>query len=134
MRCAACRDDRPTQVQQQVKRVNTRVNGWTKDNDPAVFQPDRGGGAGNRTRKNVKLARIRARSRAQTEATRVDVSPRLPVAFGPDYLESARIVEEALASAIEGAAKAGRWDVVAQLASELEAHRIATSGTVDRRR
>jgi hypothetical protein len=45
--------------------------------------------------------------------------------FGPD--ES---VEEALARAIDAAAAAGRFDVVAQLARELEARRLATAGNV----
>jgi hypothetical protein len=39
-------------------------------------------------------------------------------------MQSARTVEDALAGAIERAAKAGRWDVVTQLARELEARRI----------
>jgi hypothetical protein len=34
-------------------------------------------------------------------------------------------VEVALAAALDGAAKAGRWDVVARLARELEARRGA---------
>jgi hypothetical protein len=34
-------------------------------------------------------------------------------------------VEAALAKALEGATVAGRWDVVAQLAKELEARRLA---------
>jgi hypothetical protein len=37
-------------------------------------------------------------------------------------------VEEALAKALEGATVAGRWDVVAQLAKELDARRLASSG------
>lgn len=40
-------------------------------------------------------------------------------------------VEEALATALEGATAAGRWDVVAQLAKELEARRLAVAGVVD---
>jgi hypothetical protein len=39
-------------------------------------------------------------------------------------------VEAALAKAIEGAAAAGRFDVVAQLAKELEARRLARAGNV----
>jgi hypothetical protein len=39
-------------------------------------------------------------------------------------------VEAALAKAIEAAAAAGRFDVVAQLARELEAHRLAGMGNV----
>jgi hypothetical protein len=46
---------------------------------------------------------------------RVDVNSREPVAFG--LSESS--LEDALARAIEGAAAAGRWDVVAQLARGL---------------
>lgn len=39
-------------------------------------------------------------------------------------------VELALANALEQATAAGRWDVVAQLASELEARRIARAENV----
>jgi hypothetical protein len=39
-------------------------------------------------------------------------------------------VEEALAEALKGATGAGRWDVVAQLARELEARRTARAGNV----
>jgi hypothetical protein len=39
-------------------------------------------------------------------------------------------LERALARALEAAASAGRFDVVAQLAKELEARRLATSGNV----
>jgi hypothetical protein len=36
-------------------------------------------------------------------------------------------IEVALANALEGATAAARWDVVAQLAKELEARRVARS-------
>ena len=39
-------------------------------------------------------------------------------------------VEQALARALDAAAAAGRFDVVSQLARELEARRLATSGNV----
>lgn len=39
-------------------------------------------------------------------------------------------VEAALADALSKAAAAGRWDVVAQLARELEARRLASAGNV----
>jgi hypothetical protein len=39
-------------------------------------------------------------------------------------------VEAALAKALEGATTAGRFDVVAQLARELEARRLARMGNV----
>jgi hypothetical protein len=39
-------------------------------------------------------------------------------------------VEVALAKALEGATAAGRWDVVAQLAKELEARRLAREPNV----
>jgi hypothetical protein len=48
------------------------------------------------------------------------------VAFGPK--EST--VEDALARAIEGAVSAGRWDIVAQVAKELEARRLAAAGVM----
>jgi hypothetical protein len=40
------------------------------------------------------------------------------------------VVEAALAKALEGATIAGRFDVVAQLARELEARRLARMGNV----
>jgi hypothetical protein len=39
-------------------------------------------------------------------------------------------VEIALAKALEGATAAGRWDVVSQVARELEARRLARAGNV----
>jgi hypothetical protein len=42
-------------------------------------------------------------------------------------------VTMALAKALEGATAAGRWDVVAQLARELEARRTSHIGVVDLR-
>jgi integrase len=61
------------------------------------------------------------------ESPRVDVSARPMVAFGP----SNSSLEDALARAIESAANAARWDIVAQLAKELEARRLAASGAID---
>jgi hypothetical protein len=43
---------------------------------------------------------------------------------------TADVVEAALAKALEGATAAGRFDVVAQLARELEARRLARMGNV----
>jgi hypothetical protein len=40
------------------------------------------------------------------------------------------VVEAALAKALEGATRAERWDVVAQLASELQARRMAREKNV----
>jgi hypothetical protein len=39
-------------------------------------------------------------------------------------------VEAALAKALEGATSVGQWDVVAQLARELEARRVARSSNM----
>jgi hypothetical protein len=64
------------------------------------------------------------------EPTRVDVSARELVAFGPSESEAVDNVEEALAFALAEAAKAGRWEVVVQLARELEARRVAMSTSV----
>lgn len=61
---------------------------------------------------------------------RVGVSTRSPVAVGPsaEYTHQApSTVEDALASALDKAAAVGRWDVVAQLARELEARRLAAA-------
>lgn len=63
----------------------------------------------------------------EVDPPRVDVSVRELVPFGPADLS----VENALAMAIERASKAERWDVVAQLARELEARRLAATGAID---
>jgi hypothetical protein len=60
----------------------------------------------------------------QNNGPRVDVSARELVTFGPPDWK-APSVDEALAGALARAAAAGRWDVVAQLAHELEARRLA---------
>jgi hypothetical protein len=65
------------------------------------------------------------------DATRVDVSAREPVAFGPNEFGGFRAVEDALAFALAEAARAGRWDIVAQLARELEALRLKGAGLVE---
>jgi hypothetical protein len=44
---------------------------------------------------------------------------------------AAGFLEDALALALARASEAGRWDVVAQLARELEARRLAAMGAVD---
>jgi hypothetical protein len=79
-------------------------------------------------------------------STRVDVSARELVAIGPTDLQGARspndaveggappvvsTLEDALGGAIAKASTAGRWDIVAQLARELEARRLAASGAVN---
>ena len=56
------------------------------------------------------------------EATRDDAK-RPEVSASPSPVADA--VEAALVEAIRGATTAGRWDVVAQLARELEARRLA---------
>ena len=73
----------------------------------------------------VELTSIPVDSRTENPP-RVDVSARETVAFGPEKSH----VENALARAIEGAVSAGRWDVVAQLAKELEARRLAAAGVM----
>ncbi|MGO8993583.1 MAG: hypothetical protein ACLQVI_09650 [Polyangiaceae bacterium] len=61
------------------------------------------------------------------EATRDDAKrPEVSASPAP----AADAVEAALAEAIRGATSAGRWDVVAQLAKELEARRLARAGNV----
>jgi hypothetical protein len=45
-------------------------------------------------------------------------------------LQSASTLEDRLAGALERAAAVGQWDVVAQLARELEARRLAGAGVV----
>jgi hypothetical protein len=61
------------------------------------------------------------------EPTRIDVSARELVAFGPNESAGVDSVDQALAFALAEAAKAGRWEAVVQLARELEARRLAMS-------
>lgn len=61
------------------------------------------------------------------DATRIDVSARELVAFGPNESEAIDNVEEALAFALAEAARAGNWDMVGQLARLLEARFARTS-------
>lgn len=60
-------------------------------------------------------------------------TPRSPVdrdAIGPAIGPDGDVVEAALARALDAAAAAGRFDVVAQLARELEARRLAREPNV----
>jgi hypothetical protein len=63
------------------------------------------------------------------DVARVDASARSEVGIGPNHLQTAT-VEDALARALSLAAAGQRWDVVAQLARELEARRLARAGNV----
>jgi hypothetical protein len=63
---------------------------------------------------------------ATDESSRVEVSARSAVAFS-----HSSDVERALANAVAAAAVEQRWDVVAQLARELEARRLAREGVLD---
>ena len=66
---------------------------------------------------------------ARDEVTRVDASKHPATAIGPTIGPSGDpsgdVVEAALAKALEQAASAARWDIVSQLARELEARRLA---------
>ena len=62
------------------------------------------------------------------DLTRTDVSAREMVAFGPMKTGDFGSVEDALARAIAQASVVGRWDIVAQLARELEARRLSAAG------
>lgn len=46
-------------------------------------------------------------------------------------VQSRDVVEDALAKALDAAALAGRFDVVAALAEELKARRLAADGVID---
>ena len=67
-------------------------------------------------------------SACHEEVPRVDVSVRELVASGPSDLQTTLTVEQALAVAIARASAVGRWDVVVQLARELEARRVTAPG------
>jgi hypothetical protein len=68
------------------------------------------------------------------DLTRVDVSPRELVGVGPNEIAVSGAVEDLLTVAIERASAAKRWDIVAQLARELEARRLSAAGIADLRR
>ena len=70
----------------------------------------------------------------QGDLTRVDVSAREPVAFGPNEMAVPAAVEDLLAVALERASAAERWDIVVQLARELEARRLSAAGVAELRR
>jgi hypothetical protein len=75
---------------------------------------------------SAEFTAIRVDSRGN-DLPRCGVSAREQVAFGPSDLE-APTVEYALAGALDRASAAGRWDIVAQLARELEARRLRATG------
>jgi hypothetical protein len=87
---------------------------------------------------SAEFTAIRVDSR-KDDLTRVDVSAREVVAFGPNKIHSAAgplTVEDALAVALARASAAHEWAVVAQLARELEARRLSAAGVrslLDRR-
>ena len=60
----------------------------------------------------------------------LDADRPLPPIPSVDRVTGPDAVEEALAKGLEGATAAGRWDVVASLAAELEARRLARAGSV----
>src|SRR5260370_37191668 len=62
------------------------------------------------------------------EATRIDESAWDQVATGPNESTPRGSVEDMLAVALARASEAGRWDIVAQLARELQARRLACAG------
>ena len=93
------------------------------------------GEAGFEPSDSAEFTAIRVDSRTDN-ATRVDVSARDVVAFGPTKTGDIGTVEDALARAIAQASVVGRWDIVAQLARELEARRLSAAGVrslVDKR-
>jgi hypothetical protein len=85
--------------------------------------------AGVESEAAVLSTRTHVDSRA-SDLPRVDVSAREPVSFGPSESSLSGSVEDALALALTRASEAERWDVVSQLARELEARRLAGAGVV----
>jgi hypothetical protein len=97
----------------------------------------RGGGAGNRSQPDDVTAQTHVDSSAG-EPPPVDLSARSVVDVGPSEMRDAstrpgtpNAVEDALARALSLAAQAQRWDVVSQLARELEARRLVSAGVAD---
>jgi hypothetical protein len=85
---------------------------------------------GIETRDSAQFAGFHVDSRTK-DLPPVDVSAQIQVASGPTNSTVSGGLESALARAIEVAVAAGRWDVVTQLARELEARRLAGSQTRD---
>ncbi len=91
--------------------------------------------AGFEPSESAEFTEIHVDSRTD-DRTRVDVSARELVAFGPTKTGDLGTVEDSLARAIAQASVVGRWDIVAQLARELEARRLSAAGVrslVDKR-
>ncbi len=59
----------------------------------------------------------------ETDPSPDELSPRSLLASGPNESQDGLNVDAALSVAVTAAAAAGRWDVVTQLARELEARR-----------
>jgi hypothetical protein len=80
------------------------------------------GEAGFESAENVGSTAIRDDSH-KDDGARTDESERMQVSAGPNESAHSGDVEGALARALTLAAEAGRWDVVSQLANELERRR-----------
>jgi hypothetical protein len=96
---------------------------------PVILAPSVAGGD-IESAESAEFMAIRVDSR-KDDPTRVDVSAREQVVIGPNKMHSAAgplTVENALAVALARASAAQEWGVVAQLARELEARRLAASG------
>ena len=95
----------------------------------ALNQPER---AEFEPSESVEFTTIHDDSRTN-DLTRTDVSAREMVAFGPMKTGDFGGVEDSLARAITQASVVGRWDIVAQLARELEARRLSALRACARR-
>ena len=120
MRCTSCpTEDGPTGSRSLPPRSTERKRRTSKLNPGAEqrgIEPSEG----------VEITKICVDSRTN-DSPRSDVSAREQVAIGPPDLQVASI-EDALAIAIARASAVGRWDIVAQLARELEARRQRAAG------
>jgi hypothetical protein len=108
-----------------------RASEWA-NRDPlrdevAESKLDRLEAPGIETRDSMQFAGFHVDSRTK-DLARVDVSARSGVASGPSEPVAPSGVEDVLARAIAQASAAGRWDVVMQLARELEARRLSADG------
>jgi len=103
---------------------NVPLEGGIRRRGPARRAGSSRSKAGFEPSESVEFTTIHVDSRTN-DLTRVDVSAREVVAFGPMKTGDFGGVEDALARAIAQASVVGQWDIVAQLARELEARRLA---------
>jgi hypothetical protein len=115
---------------------------WTRTSDPAVNSAPtwcakhviaRGWNVedGDRAHRNPACFTVRPDDSSRNVTGKGADCTAAPTPSTSTPIDATADVEGALARALDAAAAAGRFDVVAQLARELEARRVASSGAID---